>query len=673
VWRGWWWFGALLFAVVLAVFLPTLRNGFINLDDGSYVTANPQVRAGATLDGAAWAFRTFESANWHPVTWLSHMLDAELFGDRAWGHHLTSVVLHALNAALVFALLHVLTGSLWRSLLVAALFGLHPLRVESVAWVAERKDVLSLFFGLLSLLAYAAWKRPAAAGRVQPRGWYGILSLGFFALGLMSKPTLVTLPCVLLLLDFWPLRRMEGTSASVVWSLVREKIPFFVLTAASCVTTWAAQASVEALGNTASYPIASRLATALESYAGYLGKTSYPADLAIIYPFRVAHSAGNVALAVALLVAISVMVFATRRNRPWLATGWLWFLGTLVPMIGLVQVGSQAMADRYTYLPSIGLLVALVWGASEFVAGSQRRARFAIGLTLVVLAVFAVATVRQIGRWKDSETVFRHALAVTNDNYLAHRCLALALAQSPGRHPEAVEQFRAEVRVVPRLPEAHFELATALAEDPATLDEAIAEYRTSVTLAPRHVLARYGLGRALLRSAAGYPEALEQLRRTLELAPDNIDVRHDLAEALALTPEGAPEALAEFRALLRLRPERVEVRNSVGLLLARQGRLPEAVEEYEALLRAKPDFAPAHNNLANALSRMPGRRADAIAQYRAALALEPDYWEAHFNLGLALAAEPAGSAEAIRQFETVLRLQPGCVPARQMLEQLTAE
>ena len=666
------WWGVVLFAVVLAVFLPTLRNGFITLDDGGYVTDNPQVRAGLTLDGAAWAFRTFAEANWHPVTWLSHMLDAELFGDRAWGHHLTSVVLHALNVVLVFALLRVLTGSLWRSLFVAALFGLHPLRVESVAWVAERKDVLSLFFGLLSLLAYAAWRRPEVPGRVQPRGWYGGLSLACFALGLMSKPALVTLPCVLLLIDFWPLRRMDGTIAGV-WPLVREKIPFFALTAAGCATTWAAQASAGAMGNTTAYPLASRVATALEAYAGYLGRTFYPADLAILYPFRVSHAAGTVASAAALLVVLSVIVFLVRRSRPWLATGWLWFLGTLVPMIGLVQVGSQAMADRYTYLPSIGLLVALVWGAGECVGGSPRRARWATGLALVVLAGLSVATVRQLGRWRDSETVFRHALAVTSDNYLAHQSLAHALGRLPGRRAEAVEQYRAVVRVVPRLPQAHLELAAVLAEDAATLDEAIAEYRATLRLDPHHALARYGLGRALLRTAGGFPEALEQLRRTIELAPDNIDARYDLAEALARTPEGAAEALAEYQTVLRLRPERVEVRNSIGLLLARQGRLPEAVEEYEALLRAKPDFVLARNNLANALSRLPGRRADAIAHYRAAIALKPDYWEAHFNLGLALAAEPDGTAEAIRHFETVLRLQPDCAPAREMLEQLVAE
>lgn len=662
---------ALVFAVVLAVFLPALRNGFINLDDGVYVTANPHVLAGLTRDSFVWAFQTFDSGNWHPVTWLSLMLDAQVFGPQAWGFHLTSAALHALNAALVFVFLRRATGSLWRSLCVAAFFGVHPLRVESVAWVSERKDVLSTLFGLLSLLAYVAWQRAAGAGTA--RGRWGVVSFACLALGLMSKPMLVTLPCVMLLVDFWPLRRTDGSIAGM-WPLVREKLPFFALAAVGMVSTWMAQASVGAMGNTTAYPIGARLANAAEAYAGYFGKTFYPADLAIHYPFRTAHSAGLVAAAAGLLTVLTGAAIAVRRTRPYGVTGWLWFLGTLVPVLGLVQVGGQAMADRYTYLPSIGLLMALVWGGAELAAGRVWLRRAAGGLAIVALVVSASATVRQVGRWKDSETVFRHALAVTQDNYFAHHCLGLALAVAPGRLQEGIEELRAAARLVPGLPDAHLDLATALAEaGAAALPECISEFREALRLDPRYVEAHYGLARALLRTGEGVLDAIPELRRTIELAPGHADAHSDLADALARSPEGATEAEAEYRAALELRPQREGTRNSLGLLLARLGRFAEAIVEYEAVLRAKPDFAQAHNNLANVFVRLPERQAEAIVHYRAALALRPDYWEVHFNLGLVLATELDSRTEAIRHFETVLRLRPDCAPAREMLDQLRAE
>jgi tetratricopeptide (TPR) repeat protein len=662
-----------LFVVVFAVFLPALRNGFVNLDDGVYVTDNPHVLAGFGLDGVRWAFRTFDSGNWHPLTWLSLMLDAQLWGAQAWGFHLSSAVLHALNAALVFVLLRTSTGSTWRSLLVAAFFGVHPLRVESVAWVSERKDVLSTFFGLLSLLAYVAWRRPGPDGGARWR--WGVASFACLALGLMSKPMLVTLPCVLLLLDFWPLQRTGGAFV-VTWRLVREKLPFFALAAAGMASTMVAQASVGALGNTTAYPFGARLANAVEAYATYLGKTFYPAGLAIPYPFRSDHDAGAVAAAALVLVVPTALAVVWRRPRPYLATGWFWFLGTLVPVIGLVQVGGQAMADRYTYLPSIGLFVALVWGAAEFVAGRRGRTRVAGGLAVAALAVLAMGSVRQIGHWRDSVSLFRRTLAVTERNYFAHHCLAAALVELPGGRDEAVEHLRAAVRLVPGLPDAHYYLATALAgAGGAASDECLAAYRAAVRLDPGYVAAHFGLARALLRTPEGVPEAIAALRRTLALAPGHVDAHAALADALALSPESAAEAEAAYRTALRLDPDRAEVRNSLGLVLARQGRFAAAIAEYEAALQARPGFAQAHNNLANALVRFPERVADAVVHYRAALALNPDYWEVHFNLGLVLAdeAEPAAREEALAHFETVLRLRPDVAAAREMIERLRSE
>lgn len=664
-----------LFVVVFAVFLPALRNGFVNLDDGVYVTDNPHVQAGLGLDGVCWAFRTFDSGNWHPLTWLSLMLDAQLWGAQPWGFHLSSAVLHALNAALVFVLLRTLTGSTWRSLLVAAFFGVHPLRVESVAWVSERKDVLSTFFGLLSLLTYVAWRRPGPDGGARWCWCWGVASFACLALGLMSKPMLVTLPCVLLLLDFWPLQRTDGALA-VTWRLVREKLPFFALAAAGMASTMVAQASVGALGNTTAYPFGARLANAVEAYATYLGKTFYPAGLAIPYPFRSEHEAGAVAAAALVLVVPTALTVGWRRPRPYLATGWFWFLGTLVPVIGLVQVGGQAMADRYTYLPSIGLFVALVWGAAEFVAERRGRTRVAGGLAVAALAVLAVGSVRQIGHWRDSVSLFRRSLAVTERNYFAHHCLAAALVELPGGRDEAVEHLRAAVRLVPGLPDAHYYLATALAgAGGAASDECLAAYRAAVRLDPDYVAAHLGLARALLRTPEGVPEAIAALRRTLALAPGHVDAHAALADALALSPESAAEAEAAYRTALRLDPDRAEVRNSLGLVLARQGRFAAAIAEYEAALQARPGFAQAHNNLANALVRFPERVADAVVHYRAALALNPDYWEVHFNLGLVLAAEaePAAREEAVTHFETVLRLRPDVAAAREMIGQLRSE
>ena len=668
------WLPLVVFAVVLGVFLPALRNGFINLDDGIYVTGNAHVQAGLTAEGFRWAFRTFDSANWHPLTWLSLMLDAQLFGAQAaWGFHLTSALLHAANAALVFVLLRRLTGAVWRSVLVAAFFGLHPLRVESVAWVAERKDVLSTLFGLHSLLAYVAWKQPAGADGGRRRWVFGALSGLALALGLMSKPMLVTLPCVMLLLDFWPLRRTDLTPARL-WPVVCEKWPFFLLAAGGAVSTWIAQSSLGAMGNSSAYPIGARVANALEAYAAYLGKTFWPSELAVIYPFRAAHAAGPVVAAAAVLGVITAGAVWQRRQRPYLLAGWLWFVGTLVPVIGLVQVGGQAMADRYTYLPAIGLLIALVWGAAELVAG-RRGLRWASGgVAVAAVVVFAMLTVRQIGRWKDSETLFRHTLAVTQDNYFAHNALALALDQMPGRQAEAIEQFRAAARVVPGLPEARLRLAAALAAaGPEALPECIAEYRLAARLEPRDAEAQFGLAMALVRTPDGLDEAIAALRRTIELQPEHADAHFALAGCLAVRPGGGDEALAEFRSVLRLRPERVEVRNSIGLLFARAGRFAEAIAEYEAVLRAKPDFAQAHNNLANVLVRLEGRTAEAVEHYRAALALAPENWGAHFNLGLVLAGNRATKTEAIEHFETALRLNPELAAAAEMIEQLRAE
>ena len=398
------WIAVALVLSTFAVYGQVLTHQFINFDDDTYIWANPMVAAGLTWKGFAWAFTTFHSANWHPLTWLSHMIDSQLFGLRAGGHLLMNTALHALNAVLVFLFLNRVTGAKWQSAIIAALFALHPLHVESVAWASERKDTLSTAFGLLCLLAYARY--------VAAPSWkkYGAVAL-WLALGLMAKPMLVTWPFVLLLLDWWPFNRIAWPPANsggrnsrgAVWPLIREKLPLFLLVIPSMFLTYLAQAQGGATRSLSVDPLSWRFANAVVSYAKYLFLTCWPRDLAIFYPARPGTiPVWQASLALVLLAAISFLVIRNARARPYLVVGWLWFVGTLVPVIGLVRVGNQALADRYTYIPSIGLFMAIVFGLAELVAASRVRRLVAIWASAVAIAVLAGLSAVQISRWRDS-------------------------------------------------------------------------------------------------------------------------------------------------------------------------------------------------------------------------------------------------------------------------------
>jgi tetratricopeptide (TPR) repeat protein len=435
---------AALALLTLIAWLPTFANGFVNLDDGLYVTGNPWVLRGLDPEGLAWALTANVANNWHPLTLLSHMLDIQLFGLHAAGHHGTSLLLHAANVLLLFAVLRGMTGSLWRSAMVAALFAVHPTHVESVAWVAERKDVLSALFWIFALGAWTAWTRRPSAGRY-------LLVVVLMILGLASKPMVVTLPFALLLLDLWPLDRLR-----LGWKrLVLEKLPLLALSAASSLVTLRYQKTsmvpLEVL------PWSFRLANAAVSYAAYLGKTLVPRRLAAFYPIPLEIPAWKVAGAAALLLAVTALSIWRARRSPWLLAGWLWFLGTLVPVIGLVQVGRQAMADRYLYIPSIGLFLAIVWGVAELV---KRRAVLATVSVVVILAL-AAGTWVQVGYWRDSVALYRHALAVTRGNYVAHIGLAKALTARQD-WDGAAEQYRAALALRPGIREARLGLEAAL-------------------------------------------------------------------------------------------------------------------------------------------------------------------------------------------------------------------
>ncbi len=441
-------FAGFLLLLTLAVFWPATHCDFINVDDQAYVTENAHVQAGLTPANVKWAFTHPVSANWHPLTMLSHMLDCQLFGLKPWGHHLTSVLLHAFNAVLVFVWLQQMTGARWRSLLVAAIFAVHPLRVESVAWVAERKDVLCAFFGLLTLIAYTRYVQNVADGRWQmtnrthtsPRpspqrgegekrvpvsspvtrhpSLFYALALVCFALGLMSKPMLVTLPFVLLLLDYWPLNRMRSAECgmrSLKWLLL-EKIPFFALAAADGVVTFLIQGQNGVVKTAADYPPGARIGNLLISYCRYLGKIFWPTDLAVYYPHPGYWPLAEVLLAGGFLLGVTAGFVMLRRRHPFLLMGWLWFVGTLVPVIGLVQVGRQSMADRYTYLPSLGVFILTIWGAFAVVRRWRYHEAILALMGAAAVAVCVMVTRQQLGYWQDSGTLFRHTLEVTKDN-----------------------------------------------------------------------------------------------------------------------------------------------------------------------------------------------------------------------------------------------------------------
>src|SRR5512139_1612417 len=396
-----------LVVITAGVYLQAGDHEFINYDDPLYVTNNPQVKAGLTGKNILWAFSTTRASNWHPLTWLSHMLDVQLFGLNPRGHHLMNVFIHCVNTVLLFLLLTKMTATPWQSLFVAALFALHPLHVESVAWVAERKDVLSGFFWLLTLLLYVRYVNSPGTVRY-------LLVVASFAAGLMSKPMLVSLPLVMLLLDYWPLKRL-GTQASPV-SLLKEKLPFFLLSLLSALVTMHAQKAGGALKSMDVVPLAMRVENSLVSYATYIVKTVWPQDLALFYPFPLSLALWQVLASCLLLIAVSAGVVLLRKRHPYLLTGWLWFLITLVPVIGLVQVGGQAMADRYTYIPHIGLFVMAAWAVPELLKGMRRRRVVLAGAACVILAILTVVTWRQLGYWRDNITLYERTLSVTQNN-----------------------------------------------------------------------------------------------------------------------------------------------------------------------------------------------------------------------------------------------------------------
>jgi Flp pilus assembly protein TadD len=531
---------ALLGLAILLVYAPAVHHPFLVTDDPEYVTENTEVLRGLTLPGVRWAFTTFTASNWHPLTWISHMIDVDLFALDPRGHHAVNVLLHVVNASLVFAFLNRATGECWRSAFVAGLFAVHPLHVESVAWVAERKDVLSAGFGLLTLVAYQRYAARPGAGRY-------CLVAAWYTLGLLAKPMLVTLPCLLLLLDYWPLARLRGPAPARAFPrLLVEKLPLFALAAISSLLTLLAQRAGGAMASTQDIPFTFRAANALVSTAAYLIKTVLPRDLAVLYPHPGTGlplwKAGVAGFLVAAATA-AVIAQAARGRRPWLATGWFWYLGTLVPVIGLVQVGAQGMADRYTYLPLVGIFLMLAWACPDRPPGHVLRR----GAALAVVAGLAVLARAQLGYWGDSVSLFSRAVAVTPPNWSARFGLGVALERA-GRVPEATAQYREAVRLNPAHAGGHYNLGSLLGAG-GRLDEGIAELRTAVRLDPTLTVARANLGYGLMLRGR-LDEAVEVLRAALARTPDVADLHLKLGQALERRGE-REEAWRHYREAAR--------------------------------------------------------------------------------------------------------------------------
>ena len=611
----------LLVIVILAVYWQAWNFSFVNYDDTQYVTKNKYVQAGLNYESIIWAFSTYHAANWHPLTWLSHMLDVEFYGMNSGSHHMTSVLFHILNSFLLFFVFVRMTSNLWQSGFVAALFALHPLHVESVAWVAERKDVLSTFFWMLTMFSYARYAAHPGISRYLP-------VVGFFMLGLMAKPMLVTLPFVLLLLDYWPLRRMQFNSSADdrhSWQrrspgllLIWEKIPLFLLALVSSVVTFLAQKSGGAVGSMEIYPLATRVSNALVAYVKYIGKMIWPANLAVFYPYSGSLPAWQVIGAGVLLGFITFVAIRFFRQHPWFVVGWLWFVGTLVPVIGLVQVGLQAMADRYTYIPLIGLFVIVAWGVPQLMLRWRQKTKLIASSAVALLIILSVTSGLQMRYWKNSVTLFKHALDVTNDNYMAHNALGNAFKEQ------------------------------------GKIDAAMRHYRSALDSKSDYAAPHYSIGHTLAAQGK-HQDAINHFQKALQIKPDYAAAHDNLAYVFMIQGK-IEQAIQHYFKALRIKPDNAEVHNRMGLARVSQGQLDKAIRHFSEAVKLNPHFSAAQYNLGHALKSC-GKQNEAIRHYAAAILIQPDFSDAHYGLATVL-LQKNNFSDAIRHYNEVLRINP---------------
>lgn len=599
--------GAGLVVAVAAVYGQVISHHFINLDDDVYIYENRMVTAGLTARGVLWAFTTFHAANWHPLSWLSHMFDAQVFGLSPGADLAVNVFLHTLNSLLVFTLLKNMTSCLWRSAIVAGLFALHPMHVESVAWAAERKDVLSAFFALLSLLAYIRY------AKADHPSWKQFLPVTVsLALALMAKPMFVTWPFVMLLLDYWPLNRLEWRTdngprllAQRLAPLIREKIPVLVLAAASVAITYIAQSRGGAVRQFADAPLLLRVSNAVVSYAKYVVSLLWPGGLGVYYPFSPEGiPPWELAASLALVACVTIFVMRAKKNQGYLPAGWAWYLGTLVPVIGLIQVGGQTMADRYSYIPSIGLFVMIVWGVGDLIQQRRALCRAAAFAGVVWLAILGSLAWVQVGFWRDSITLFRHTLLVAPENLVAHYNLAHALGKQ-GNLDEAIVHFGEALRIKPDFFDALINIGVTL-NDQRKFAEAATYLTRAVELQPQSSKAHLQLAMSLAQNGRS-DEALDHFYQAMEFSPNDPDVRTNLGLMLARLGK-LPEAREQLGIALRLNPNSPEAHNNLGLVLLMLGDADKSIPEFSTALRLKPEFKLAQENLNRAQAQSKARR-----------------------------------------------------------------
>lgn len=722
---------ALLIAAILVVYWPVGTFDFVSLDDYAYVSENPRIQNGLTWQAVRWALSAdlaYDSVHadfWIPITYLSHILTIEFFGLDSGAHHRVNLAFHILNSVLLLFVMRRLTGELWRSAFVAASFALHPLNVESVAWVTERKDVLSTLFWILTLWAYARYVERKGIARY-------LLLVFFFVSGLLSKPMLVTLPFVLLLLDYWPLKRLSIGNSKQVWPLISEKVPLFALAAAISVSTYLSLQRAGGITSLGEIPFGARLVNSLVSYASYIRKMAWPVDLAVFYPHPGSSlPLGQVVGAGLSLASIAVLVIWTSQRYRYLTVGWLWYLGTLVPVIGLLQAGGQAMADRYAYLPMIGLYIMVAWGIPELAANLKHRRTLLITTSGMLFSVLMTVSRLQAKHWQSSIALFEHALSVTGaNNWLAHNNLGVALAEQGrleeaaahylqalrGRHDyaeahynlgtalfelgkieealphleealrikpdyaeahnqlgmvahrqgkttEAMGRYLNAARIKPEFAEAHNNMGVLLAEQ-GELEAAVVRYGEALHTKPNFAGAHINLGIALARQRE-HKRAADHFAEALRLKPDDAEAHFHMGNVF-LRQENFEKAAAHYFAALRTKPDYPTARTNLGEALARQGKFDTAVDQHTEALRLQSGSARTHYRLGNALMQS-GRFREARDHYSEAVRIKPDFEKAHHNLGVAY-LKLGSKKDAARQFNRVLQINPSSLEARRILE-----
>jgi len=690
----------LLVCGIPAVYWQVLASDFVNLDDTIYVTENPHIKTGFSAENVKWVFSVGKVAYWHPLTWLSHMLDCQLYGLRPGLHHLTSLALHITNSLLVFLVFKGMTGAVWRSAFVAAVFAFHPINVDSAAWIAERKNVLSTLFWLLTMWAYTGYARKGGVRRYS-------LALGLFVLGLLAKPMLITLPFAMLLLDYWPLGRLSLNRSAVLLAalplcrsgpavpqarrgrssgqnagkggksktfggqtlplgrLVWEKTPFFALSAVSVFLSFLSMRRLGITTSTDLIPMKLRLANAAVSYVSYIGKIICPRKLAVFYPYPMEVAIWRSMGAALLLVCVSFVLIWVFRRKAYLSIGWLWFVGTLLPVIGLVQAGLwPSIADRWAYVPMIGLLIIVAWGAGDLAAKWRLPTSATVLAACACIAVLGVCTYRQAGHWRNSRTLFSHALEVTTDNYIAHLNLGNTFIKE-GMIAEAMSHYGKAIEIHPAFADAHYNLGVCFSLQEA-YERAISEYRIALNLNAGHFNARLRLAEALTRTGK-LDEAVGHFENLLQKEPNNVEALNNYALALVQMMR-TTQAIELYDKALRIDPDSVEVLNNLGTALAEQWQFDAAITHLTKALRLNPGFAKTYYNLADA-SKRAGGLDDAIEYCREALRIDPNDKAGHYNLGRLL-SERKNYDEAAEQFEKAIELDGDFAVARYNLGQI---